>query len=253
MKTTEQMLGPEARRPPARVPVSADEPTTLVEMFERALRLHNRADALNYKRDGVWHSISSDEIASRAQAIALGLYSLGVRRGDRVALLSESCPEWTLVDAGCQFAGVIDVPIYPTQAATQVRYILNDSRAALLFIQHRTAYERVAEAVEGCPDLRRVVFLSGEGTPFNALTLAELEARGRELDAGQPSLFADLKKAVKPEDLATIIYTSGTTGEPKGVMLTHSNLVSNLIDCAGHLDFSEADVVLSVLPLSHVL
>ena len=95
---------------PARVPLKEGEPTTLVEMFEHAARLHDKPDALNYKRDGAWHSITSREMLQRARRIALGLHSLGIGRGDRVALLSANCPEWTLTDAGCLFAGVVDVP-----------------------------------------------------------------------------------------------------------------------------------------------
>ena len=239
---------------PARVPLEPDEPATLVELFERAVRRHNKPDALNYKRDGVWHSISSEELLKRAQAIALGLYSLGVRRGDRVALLSESRPEWTLTDAGCQFAGAIDVPIYPTQAPAQVRYILNDSGARVLLIQHWVAFDRVAEAIKDCAGLEHVVFFDEAGAKdMGALTLVELEERGRALSAEQPALSGELARAVQLDDLATIIYTSGTTGEPKGVMLAHSNIVSNIIDCSNHLDFSAKDVALSVLPLSHVL
>src|SRR5438105_7877460 len=103
-----------------RVPLEANEPKTLVEMFERTVRLHNKRDALNYKRDGAWRNISSDEMLKRARHLALGLHALGIKRGDRIALLSENCPEWTLTDAGALFAGVIDVPIYPTLPAAQV-------------------------------------------------------------------------------------------------------------------------------------
>ena len=228
-----------------REPLYADEPTTLVEVFEHAARRHHRSDALNYKKDGAWHHISSDEMIARARSIALGLYSLDVRRGDRVALLSENCPEWTLTDAGCQFAGVIDVPIYPTLTPAQVCYILKDSGACALFLQDRQKFEELKDALEDCPALEHVIF-------FDGLSLAELEERGRELDAAQPHLADELAQAVTPDDLATIIYTSGTTGEPKGVMLAHSNLVSNIIDCSGHLSFSDEDIVLSVLPLSHI-
>jgi long-subunit acyl-CoA synthetase (AMP-forming) len=93
-----------------RVPLFEDEPTTLVEMFLKAAREYHKPDALNYKRDGAWHSISSEEMIRRARAIALGLYSLGVRHGDRLGLLSQNCPEWTLADAGALFSGAIDVP-----------------------------------------------------------------------------------------------------------------------------------------------
>lgn len=238
---------------PARVPLSTDEPKTLVEMFERAVRLHNKRDALNYKRDGAWRSISSDEMLERARCIALGLYKLGLKHGDRAAILSENCPEWTLTDAGCQFAGAIDVPIYPTLTPPQVCYILRDSGARALFIQNRAKFEQIKGVLKDCPSLEHVIFFDGNAAKDKvALTLSELEERGRQIEAERPTLSEELARGVLPEDLATIIYTSGTTGEPKGVMLTHSNIVSNVIDCSDHLKFGERDIVLSVLPLSHV-
>ncbi len=246
------LSGAEIKR--QRVPLNEGEPTTLVEMFEHTAQKHRKPDALNYKKDGAWHAISSEEIVLRARKIALGLYALGVRRGDRVALLSANCPEWTLTDAGSQFAGVIDVPIYTTQSPAQVCYILKDSGARVFFIQNRAALERIREAIKDCADIEQFIFFDKAGVEDeNALSLAELEARGQKLSEEQPQLAEELKRAIRPDDLATIIYTSGTTGEPKGVMLTQSNLVSNLIDSSGHLSFGVRDVSLSVLPLSHVL
>ncbi|HEX8421902.1 MAG TPA: long-chain fatty acid--CoA ligase, partial [Pyrinomonadaceae bacterium] len=239
--------------PPPRVPLAADEPTTLAEVFARAVSRHPKRDALNYKRGGEWRAISSAELLERAHLIACGLSALGLSAGDRAAILSESCPEWTLTDAGCQFASVIDVPIYPTQAPPQVRYILDDSGARVLFIRNRASFERIFPAVDGCDTLEHLIFFEPEGAQeTGAITLDELIERGRTLRDAQPDLVNQLSRAAKPDDLATIIYTSGTTGEPKGVMLTHSNLVSNLIDSSGHLAFGESDIALSVLPLSHV-
>jgi long-chain acyl-CoA synthetase len=238
----------------ARVPLEEGEPTTLIEMLERTVRLHKKPDLLNYKRDGAWRSISSDEMLARARSIALGLSSLGIRHGDRVALYSENCPEWTLADAGCLFAGVIDVPIYPTLTPPQVAYILKDSGARILFVQNQAKFDQIEDLLKDCPALERVIFFDAEGVKdSSAGTFSDLEERGRELSKEQPNLNEELARAVNPEDLATIIYTSGTTGEPKGVMLTHTNLVTNLIDSSGHLSFSAADSVLSVLPYSHVL
>lgn len=234
-------------------PHATGEPRTLVEMFGKAARIHPKPDALNYKRDGRWHKISSDEAMRRARHIALGLYALGVRRADRVAILSENCPEWTLADRGCLTLGAIDVPIYSTQTPAQVAYILNDSGARALFIQNEAAFARVKDAIQNCRALEHIVFFHADALADEKhLTLADLEERGETVDEGRPDLADDLARVVSPEDLATIIYTSGTTGDPKGVMLTHANLVSNLIDSAGHLGFSEADTALSVLPLSHV-
>ncbi len=236
-----------------RTPLKSDEPTTLVGVFEFVARVHKRPDTLNYKRADRWLSISSAEMLTRANHIAAGLYSLGVRSGDRVALLSESRPEWTLTDAGCMFAGAIDVPIYPTLTPQQVRYILKDSGARVLVIQSVEKFLELREAVADCPAVEHVVFIEKPATTTLGISLADLEARGQVLEAEQPDLIDHIAHAIKSDDLATIIYTSGTTGEPKGVMLTHSNLTSNLIDSSGHFSFAKDDSALSVLPLSHVL
>jgi long-chain acyl-CoA synthetase len=236
-----------------RAPLSPDEPATLVEVVERAMRVHARDDVLNYKRGGLWRSISSAEFMRRARRVASGLRALGLARGDRAAILSESSPEWVLSDVGCQLAGVVNVPVYPTLAPRQVGYILDDSGASLLFVQNREAYERVRVSLADCAALRRVIFLTGEATvEGDALTLGGLEDAGRALEGERPQLGDELARAVRPEDLATIIYTSGTTGEPKGVMLSHANVVSNLIDTSARLAFRPQDTMLSVLPLSHI-
>ena len=234
-------------------PSQADEPATLIDVFTRAARVHNRPDALNYKRDGRWIAISSAEILARAKEIAAGLYAIGIRHGERVALLSDSRVEWTLTDAGCLFASAVDVPIYPTLTPPQVRYILQDCGASALFLANHEKFVELKGILAECPQVKHVVFFDAQNvTPEDGLTLTQLEQLGRELEERDPGLIDRLAAETTPEDLATLIYTSGTTGEPKGVMLTHANLVSNLIDSSGHLEIGEADAVLSVLPLSHV-
>ena len=240
-------------RPP-RVPLYPNEPKTLVEMFEHAAREHPKPDTLNYKRDERWQAISSDEMLRRARAIALGLHALGIRRGDRVALLSDNCVEWTLSDAGCQFAGAVDVPIYSTLTPAQAAYILKDSGARALFIQSREKFEQLKPALAEFTELEHIIFFDERDVrAIDGITLAQLEERAISNGAAQQKATEELARAVEPDDIATIIYTSGTTGEPKGVMLTHSNLVSNLIDCGEHFEYYKSDVALSVLPLSHVL
>lgn len=234
-------------------PLFENEPPTLPALFIYAAERFDREDALNYKRDGVWNRISSFEVVRRAENIALGLYDIGIRKGDRVAIFAANSPEWTLTDAGCQFAGVIDAPIYTTLSASQVKYILQDSASKILFVDTSAAFERVSEAVAECGALEHIVFFDATGNlPDNALLLSDLEARGAEVREREPDLIATLANAVEPDDTATLIYTSGTTGEPKGVMLSHTNLISNAIDASNQLAFSPADVCLSVLPLSHV-
>ncbi len=238
---------------PVRRPLAPGEPATLIDVFTRVVREHGRRDALNYKSDGRWVAMSSDEMLARAKNIAAGLHAIGIHRGDRVALLSESRVEWTLTDAGCIFGGVIAVPIYPTLTPPQVRYILQDSGASALFIEGRAKFDELKEILPECPQAKQIVYFDSAGmTPAEGLALNELERLGHDFLQQHPRALDDVAHDVTPDDLATIIYTSGTTGEPKGVMLTHSNLVTNLIDSSGHLSFGEHDIALSVLPLSHV-
>jgi long-chain acyl-CoA synthetase len=252
------------------------EPRTLVDIYEGVARIHPKPDTLNFKSEGKWHSISAKEMLQRARWIALGLYSLGLRKGDRVAILAESRVEWVLADQGCIFAGVVDVPIYPTLTPAQGAYILNDCGARLLFVSSETKLVEIAAALRECSAIENIVIfdraVSARGVGIGAapeefaqqvetsghlhpkknyFSLMELEARGRRLAAERPSLDDELADAARPGDLATIIYTSGTTGEPKGVMLTHSNMVSNLLASSNHFEFGEDDSALSVLPLSH--
>lgn len=234
-------------------PLFPDEPKTLSELFIQAARKHDRKDALSYKRDGEWHHISSKQLLERIGHIALGLYSLGLRKGDRVAILATNSPEWTLTDAACQFAGLLDVPIYPTLAPEAIKYILNDSGARVLVIENNDAFERIRNSIADCRAIERIVFFDITSVNAeNSISFADLEAVGSELDGSDNGLLGRLSGAQKPDDLATIIYTSGTTGEPKGVMLTHTNIISNILDAGERYEFSDDDASLSVLPLCHI-
>jgi long-chain acyl-CoA synthetase len=237
----------------SRVPLYPDEPRTLGELFHFAAEKHDRPDALNYKKDGAWHAIPTREMVTRAERIALGLYSLGLRKGDKAAILAANSPAWTIADAACQISGVIDVPIYTTLAPNAVAYIVNDSGSRVLFLEDREAYDRLSSILSDCPTVEKVVIFEGvEPDGGNVLTLSALEAAGERLRAERSGLIGELSADVRGDDIATLIYTSGTTGEPKGVMLTHANLLSNAIDAGEKYGFSEADIPLSVLPLSHV-
>jgi long-chain acyl-CoA synthetase len=233
-----------------RPPLHARDPETLVEIYEAVVRDHPKADNLNYKRDGVWHPLAARDMLRRARHIALGLYALGMRKGDRVAIMSESCVEWVLADQGCILLGAVTVPIYPTLSADQVKYIVNDCSARAIFVASIEKLPRIETTITECASIENLIAFAPAGG--SVLTLDGIEASGREVESGEPDLIDELARAAKRDDLATIIYTSGTTGEPKGVMLTHGNLVSNLIDSSNHLEFGENDSALSVLPLSHV-
>lgn len=215
---------------------------------------HGKRDALNHKIGTEWINISAEKFVDRVRNVALGLAALGIKPGDRIALLSENRPEWSIADLAILSLGAINVPIYTTQAVDQVRYILTDSGARAIFISNRKLFKHASEALEGPDSLERIIFFdTPDGDPIQrSITLESLEKTGQERFMYKPGAFKAYLKAIRPEDLATIIYTSGTTGEPKGVMLTHSNFVSNVLTIVGGLPISATDVALSVLPLSHI-
>nr|MDQ5838130.1 long-chain fatty acid--CoA ligase [Acidobacteriota bacterium] len=229
-------------------------PATVPGMCLEALSRHAKSDALSLKQQGQWLHIPGAAIIKRVRAVALGLSALGVRKGDRVALLSENRPDWSVVDLAILSLGAINVPIYTTQAPEQVRFILEDSGARLLFVSGRKVYRHARPGIEPVERLECVVFFDTDAAEARegALTLFEVEQRGAELDRAAPEVFDRALASVAAADLATIIYTSGTTGEPKGVCLTHANFVSNVLSISSALPISSNDVALSVLPLSHI-
>ncbi len=226
--------------------------TTLVELFRHAV-WRERRDLLNYKRDGVWRSVSSRELESQVRTVAMGLYALRVRAGDRVGLLSENRVEWTMADLGVVNCGAADVPIYATQSPKQVAYILNDAGAEALFISNQAQYDRVRDALNNCPKLRAIISFDPVVAPQGkVMSFADFLNWGRAADQSEPDLYETLQASVKPDSLATLIYTSGTTGNPKGVMLSHANLVSNAVTNCRLSEVKEGEVALSFLPFSHI-
>ena len=246
-------MNEEIRRKVERKPLYPNEPKTLAELFRYAQKTHPRENALNYKKGDQWIAISSDEMLSAIESIAAGLNSIGLKPGDRAAILASNSPKWTLSDAGCQTAGVIDVPIYTTLVPDSIKYIINDSGAKVLFIEDIETFKRIEEIFPDCESLEKLIFFGGETIESDdAMTLDDLITLGRETLKTKPELIDQIASNVSTDDVATLIYTSGTTGEPKGVMLSHENLISNLIDSCEHFSFVKDDVPLSVLPLSHV-
>lgn len=215
---------------------------------------HGKQDALNHKTGSEWINISAETFVERVRNVALGLAEFGIKPGDRIALLSENRPEWSIADLAILSLGAINVPIYTTQAVDQIRYILTDSGARAIFISNRRLFKHASKALEGLDFLERIIFFdapSGDAIE-RSTSLESLEKSGQDRSINKPAAFEAYLKAIRPDDLATIIYTSGTTGEPKGVMLTHSNFVSNVLSIVGGLPISASDIALSVLPLSHI-
>ncbi|HEY5883710.1 MAG TPA: long-chain fatty acid--CoA ligase [Pyrinomonadaceae bacterium] len=215
---------------------------------------HGKSDALNHKIGKEWINISADDFVERVRNVALGLAEMGIKPGDRIALLSENRPEWSIADLAILSLGAINVPIYTTQAVDQVRYILSDSGTRAIFVSNSKLYLHAADAIHDLDFLERIIFFEEPTSKISerSITLSALETIGAERAREKPAAFDAYLHAIKPDDLATIIYTSGTTGEPKGVMLTHANFMTNVQTITAGLPISSTDIALSVLPLSHI-
>lgn len=238
----------EDRDPPAALRTLADLPFHIMGRVPKPL-------ALGRCQGDRVEKISSREVFGRVRDLALGLETLGVSAGDRVAIVSESRPEWMLCDLAALAGGAVTVPVYPTLSAAQVRYILQDSGARVAVVSTATQFDKLQEIRHLLPALEAVVVMdAGPRTSPSALTLEEIERRGHARMTGTWGTgreFQERARRVSPDDLATIIYTSGTTGEPKGVMLSHASLLANLRAGAAVLPLSADDVAVSFLPLSH--
>jgi long-chain acyl-CoA synthetase len=228
---------------------------TLTQLFYDAVARHGqKPKAVACKpAGGAWRSLTHQELAQRVQRTGLALQRLGVRRGDRVAILSENRPGWLVADFACLAIGVSDVPIYPTLPPLQVRYILADSAAVAIFVSTAPQLAKILEVRTELPALKHIIAMDPDAKGPGVTGLADLYAMGAEVEtAGGGANFKTEALSAKPDDVATIIYTSGTTGEPKGVMLTHDNIWSNVMSVLESFSVGPTDSTLSFLPLSHI-
>jgi long-chain acyl-CoA synthetase len=214
-------------------------------------RFGTRPVALRSKRAGRWLDIGYRDMAERVQEASVGLQELGVRRGDRVAILSENRPEWAIADYACLAARCTDVPIYPTLPARQAEYILRDSGAVAVLVSSAAQLEKVTKVRERLPALAHVIAFDDSATGADVLRFEQVLQRGRAARERHPDWRASALEVVQ-DDLATLIYTSGTTGDPKGVMLSHGNIASNVTTSVALFSFTAEDECLSFLPLSHI-
>jgi long-chain acyl-CoA synthetase len=225
--------------------------TTLAELFYHCVDSYAKPDQLRYKKDGTWRDIGSAELRTAVEELSMGLRALGVEKGDRVGILSENRPEWAMADLATLAAGAADVPVYSTLTPPQAAYILNDSQARVCFVSNAVQAGKL-EQVKGQLKTVRHVIRMEEAPIAGTTSFAEVREKGRAALAADPQAVRRRAGEVKPEDLATLIYTSGTTGDPKGVMLTHGNLVSNVLGAARIFpELGKHDVCLSFLPLCH--
>ncbi len=227
-------------------------PRTLPELFLQAIERHDRPDLMRYKAGGDWAKIPAREFREEVELAAHGLIDLGIQAGDRIALLSENRPGWALADLATLSVGAWVVPIYTSLPPDEVQYILEDSGARACVVSTAPQLAKVLEVRDRCPSLSWVISLEPvDREEERLLTARQLVERGREARASRPAAVDERRAGIQPEETATILYTSGTTGRPKGVMLSHRNLVTNTIDALESLEITPSDLHLSWLPLSH--
>jgi long-chain acyl-CoA synthetase len=230
----------------------SDEVRTLCDIFLKAAA-SGKPDLLISKVGGEWKSISAMDFGYTVRALSLGLNSLGIQPGDRVAILSENRPEWAMADYAILCAGGWSVPIYPTLPAHQIAPLLKDSGARAIFVSSLEQLGKILTIRSQCPALEYVI--SVDASPPQEpgfLSFGQAVDRGRPGLDMSPSAFEQRARRVKAEDVATIIYTSGTTGEPKGAMLTHDNFVFDVLSSCEVVPITGDATALCFLPLSHV-
>ena len=240
-----------------------DELKTLAALPFHFVGRHPKPALMRRCRGDAVDELSTQEFFDRIRDFSLGLGALGVEPGDRVAILSDSRPEWVIADLATLTAGAVTAPIYPTLPEAQVRYILADSGARVVVVADETQAAKVRAVWDELPELSVMVIVdsadsaAGEDRAAGGhveLSLAEATDRGHRRLMTEDGLGREYKEratAITPDQLATIIYTSGTTGEPKGVMLTHGNVASNVLAGGSVVQVDSEDAALSFLPLSH--
>ena len=221
------------------------EITRVFDLLQYSLENHPQEDMVAAKQNGTWNKYSTEKFVAQVNSVSLGLIASGIKKDDKVAIMSPNRPEWNICDFGIMQIGATQVPMYPTLSENDIKFILRDADVKIVFVSELALYEKLnnVRKTDGL-DFKIFSFDSIEGVPH----LQELIEIGERAEPVDLQIYRD---RILPEDLLTLIYTSGTTGTPKGVMLTHSNLVSNVISSSVLYPqgFKKA---LSFLPLSHI-
>ncbi len=221
--------------------------TRVFDIIPQLLEKYNKTDALAAKENGQWVTYSTQQFADSANYLGYGLLGLGIEREDKIAIISNNRPEWNFADYGIQQCGAVSVPIYPTISEHDLNFILNDAKVKYIFVSSAGLYKKVKTIAAGAPSVKEIyTFDKIEG----AKHWTELMEAGKMNPKATES--ENIKNSIKPNDLLTILYTSGTTGNPKGVMLSHNNLLSNSFATQNLCPFNSTWKALSFLPLNHV-
>ena len=225
------------------------EITRTFDILERLNKDFPKDDILVVKRNGKWDSFTTKEYSEYANNVSYGLMALGLKKGDRVATVSNNRPEWNFIDMGASQAGIVHVPIYPTISLEDYKYILGHAEPKILIVSDKSLAEKLKPVVEEIDAIEKMyAFNDIEGVK----SWNEIVELGKQNEGKYKDELEKIKAGITPDDLFTLIYTSGTTGTPKGVMLSHKNMVSNLIETSKIHTYGYKHKALSFLPLSHV-
>lgn len=229
---------------------------TINQVFESRAKKYGPRIAIEKKLKGRWESASWEDYYKRAAYVGLALQDMGLKKGDRVSLLSENRLEWLYTDMGVLGAGGCIVPIYPTLIDEEVEYIVSHSESKFMVVENNLQLQKGLYTAKRYPGLQKIIVIDMNGVGPNPLVMSfdELLEKGKKLYDANPGKFKELADAVTPDDLATIVYTSGTTGVPKGAMITHKNImavVMALHKIEPHYAY-DTDQTVPFLPLSHV-
>ncbi|TVQ05564.1 MAG: long-chain fatty acid--CoA ligase [Balneolaceae bacterium] len=228
---------------------------TLPALIYKGLEKYTDGVLASTKREGKWHDTDVKTFKELVRNFAMGLYELGVRPGDKVSIHSENSTEWVICDLATLSIGAANVPIYTTQPGDQIKYILENSDTVVHIVSNDELFADTKPHIKSVKNVKAIISIR-KSSHKKLKYFYDIVDTGRQFNSDNPDLFDQLKDGVKPDDLATLIYTSGTTGLPKGVMLSHHNIASNVDSSLEKLPFDEKDFrgqpVLSYLPLSHV-
>ncbi len=227
---------------------------TIAEMFLNVTKKFPDTELFTEKVDGQWVGDKGKDVYEMVKNASYGLAAVGIQPKDNLAILSANCRRWAYSDYATTTRGATSVTVYPTLIPKQVQYIVAHSDSKLVFAQDKAQMDKVMEVKGDCPELKTIVYFD-ESLSYddeNIISFNDLMEKGKAYQKSADTYDFEAKaRSVSPDDILTLIYTSGTTGNPKGVMLTHSNLVSNIIASNARLNLTDDDKLLSFLPLSH--